>query len=481
MDNEAYPRKPILIVDDQKSWLRSLSLVLERKGGINNLLPCTDSRQVMEILAGQECSLILLDLNMPHLDGRELLAQIGEQYPDLPVIILTGMNQVETAVKCMRLGAHDFFVKTTEEERLIAGIRSVLQLQELQGENQQLKNSFLQDELRSPQHFSALITCSKKMRSIFQYLEAVVPSGHPILITGESGVGKELVARAIHNLSRPGSPWVAVNVAGLDDQVFSDTLFGHLRGAYTGADQSRPGMIEQAASGTLSLDEIGDLKLASQVKLLRMLQEREYYPLGSDRPKRVNARLVFSTNHDLPARIQSGEFRRDLYYRLCAHQVQVPPLRERPEDIPLLLDHFLDEVSAEFGKTRPTPPRELPLLLANYPFPGNVRELRAMVIDAVSLHQRGKLSMEAFRRAIDRSCQPPAAAVMAGMADFATALPTLLRLPRLREVPEALIAEALRRSQGNQRLAASLLGVSQPAIHKRLKSRRGALSTIEEY
>ncbi len=480
MTQTPHPAKPILLVDDERPWLRSLALMLERKGGFGNLLLCDDGREVMDILSQREISLVLLDLTMPHQSGQELLTQIAEEHPGLPVIILTGLNQLETAVKCMQLGAYDFFVKTTEEERLVAGIRRALQMQELEGENRQLKKPFLGVGLQKPEAFSPLITCSGKMQSIFQYLEAVAPSGHPILITGESGVGKELVARAIHALSRPGAPCVAVNTAGLDDQVFSDTLFGHVRGAYTGADQSRAGMIEQAAGGTFCLDEIGDLKLPSQVKLLRLLQEREYYPLGSDRPKRVNARLIFSTNRDLPSLMQAGEFRRDLYYRLCAHQVHIPPLRQRPEDIPLLFDHFLAEIAAEQGKPRPTPPPELYLLLANYDFPGNIRELRAMVVDAVSLHRGKKLSMDSFRQAMQRSIAPPASTARAGAVDFSAILPSLHRLPHLRDVPQALISEALRRSQGNQRLAASLLGISQPAIHKRLKGQKAAGSPFKD-
>ena len=193
--------------------------------------------------------------------------------------------------------------------------------------------------------FAGIVTRNRRMQALFQYVEAVAHSPEPLLVTGESGVGKELVARAVHDLAGEDEPWVAVNVAGLDDNHFADTLFGHARGAFTGAEQARGGMIDKAGSGTLFLDEIGDLSAASQVKLLRLLQEGEYYPLGSDRPQKLRARIVVATNVDLAASQAAGQFRKDLYYRLCAHHVHIPSLRERREDLPLLLDHFLEQAA----------------------------------------------------------------------------------------------------------------------------------------
>jgi DNA-binding NtrC family response regulator len=250
--------------------------------------------------------------------------------------------------------------------------------------------------------------------------------------------------------------------------VFADTLFGHVRGAFTGADQVRRGMIEEAADGTLLLDEIGDLSTASQVKLLRLLQEGEYFPLGSDRPKRLRARLMVATHHDVAARQAAGTFRRDLYYRLCTHLVRIPPLRERTGDLPLLVDHFLDEAAAALGKKRPTAPRQLIQLLATHSFPGNVRELRALVFNAVSLHSGGVLSTESFQQTFGR--RDPAAS--AGGAPGVNPFEGLDTLPTFDDALELLLDEALRRSGGNQTVAARLLGVSQPALSKRLKARR---------
>ena len=462
----ANPTRPLLLIDDEASWLRSLALILERTAGLNNLELCQDPREVMGRLARQDFSLVLLDLTMPHLRGEALLEQISQNFPNLPVIILSGMDQVETAVQCIKLGAFDYFVKTAEEGRLSAGVLRALRMQELQRENDLLQRRVLSENLEQPQVFAPLVTCDGKMQALFRYLEAVAPSSQPVLITGESGTGKELVAQAVHALSRPNGPWVAINAAGLDDTVFADTLFGHTRGAFTGADKARAGMLAEAAGGTLFLDEIGDLSPASQIKLLRLLQEGEYFPIGSDRPKKSTARIVVATNHDLTARQAAGSFRKDLYFRLRAHQVHIPPLRQRLGDLPLLLEHFLDRAAAELHKPKPTPPPELIQLLSSYNFPGNVRELRGMVYDAVSLHQSRKLSMEAFKRAMGLAGQasPPVSAPGAdAMLSFGQ------RLPTMEQALQLLIEEALRRASGNQTLAAGFLGISRPALSKRLR------------
>ncbi|MCE8017334.1 sigma-54-dependent Fis family transcriptional regulator [Halomonas sp. MCCC 1A17488] len=468
MTQSLYPAFGVLLVDDEPSFLRSLGIALERSGGINHIHRCHDSREVMEILARENIGLVTLDLTMPHLSGEELLARIVEEYPDVGVIVVSGLNQVESAVSCIKLGAFDYFVKTDEESRLVEGIRRAIRLQELRQENQALRRRVLDDTLERPEAFAHIVTADKGMRAVFQYLESVALTQQPILISGESGVGKELIAKAAHTLSGRRGPLVCVNVAGLDDNVFADTLFGHQRGAFTGAEQPRAGMIEQAAGGTLLLDEIGDLSLASQVKLLRLLQEGEYYPLGSDRPKRLQARVVVATHHDLAEKQRAGTFRKDLYYRLRTHQVHIPPLRQRKQDIALLLDHFLAEAAAELGKGKPSYPPELAVLLGNYAFPGNVRELRAMAYDAMSQHRSRTLSMAAFKRAIDQARGDEAPLHHRQRAVFAPDEP----LPTLDEVADLLVEEAMQRAEGNQTMASRWLGISQPALSKRLKKRR---------
>lgn len=466
MEKKLYPPFGVLLVDDELPWLRSLSLTLEGPGGVTHLLQCQDSREVMSILEQNDIGLILLDLTMPHLSGEELLEQIVTEYPQIRVIILSGMNQLETAVNCMRAGAFDYFVKTVEEGRLVDGVRRAIRMVELEYENRAIRTRFFHDQIDAPEAFAAIVTNNPAMRARFQYLEAVAPSSQPILITGESGVGKELVAESIHTLSRHSGALVSVNVAGLDDNMFADTLFGHVRGAFTGAENVRKGMIEKAAEGTLFLDEIGDLNSASQVKLLRLLQNGEYYPLGSDQSKQMSARVVVATHADLDAKMAAGEFRRDLYYRLYSHHVHLPPLRERKDDLPLLLEHFLAEAALKLDKRKPTPPKELAVLLSTYSFPGNIRELEAMIYDAVSQHNGKTLSMKSFLARIE--CQN-GHAYIEPPASTENPFSHLDDLPTLQQAGKLLVDEAMQRSTGNQSIAARLLGISQPALSKRLK------------
>jgi DNA-binding NtrC family response regulator len=464
-----FPAFPVLLVDDEIAWLRSLKLTLQRAAGVTNVVLCEDGREALPLVARHGVGLVLLDLTMPQASGEELLARIAAEHPEVVVVVVSGLNQVETAVRCVKAGAFDYFVKTDDEDRIVAGVLRAIRMLELQRENRDVAAHLLSGTLRHPEAFAGIVTRSRAMWSLFAYVEAVARSSQPLVVSGESGTGKELIARAAHALSGRSGPLVAVNVAGLDDAVFADTLFGHVRGAYTGAEAPRRGMIEEAAGGTLLLDEIGDLSAASQVKLLRLSQEGEYFALGSDRPKRLQARLIVATHQDLAAKQADGTFRRDLYHRLHTHHVRLPPLRERKEDLPLLLEHFLDEAARELGKRKPTAPRQLAQLLATYAFPGNVRELRAMVHDAVTRHPGSILSMDAFREAIARGT--PAARVAAVAPAPGNPFSPLEQLPTFREAYDLLLDEALARSSGNQTLAARLLGVTQSALSKRLKAR----------
>ena len=473
MSQTIYPQLPVMLVDDEAQALTSFEVTL-RSAGVNHIMTCGDSREVMSVLARQEIEIMLLDLWMPHVSGEDLLRQITADYPDVPVVIVTGADDVETAVKCMRQGALDYIVKPVEKSRLVSSVKRGIELRELHRENQLLKARILSDRLSRPEAFADIVTLSPAMRSIFQYAEAVAPSPRPVLVTGETGVGKELVARALHVLSGRKGAFVPVNVAGLDDHVFADTLFGHKKGAFTGAMEGRPGLLEQAASGTLFLDEIGDLSAVSQVKLLRLLQDGEYLPLGSDVAKRSDARILVATNQDLEAARNSGRFRKDLYYRLCGHHIHIPPLRDRPEDLAVLLDHFLGKAAESLGRKKPTPPDELTKLLAVYHFPGNVRELESMVYNAVSLHGSGKLSMEAFKAEIFKKQPDLAGAVEPKPDEAASQLVFPEQLPTLRQIEQLLVDEALRRSGGNQSIAASMLGITRQALNKRLHKAEGS-------
>lgn len=462
-----YPSFGILLVDDEEAWLSSLSLLLESSAGLTNLHTISDSRQVLQRLADGDIGLMLLDVTMPHIGGRELLQMVSELHPEVAVVMVSGVNQIETAVECIRLGAQNYFVKTDGNDRIISGVMQAVRMQELTRENREIQTRLTGGGITRPEAFDTVITRDPAMLSLFSYIEAVAASPHPILLTGESGVGKELLAQAAHALSGRKGELVAVNVAGLDDTVFSDTLFGHVKGAFTGADTPRKGMIEAAAGGTLFLDEIGDLSLASQVKLLRLLQEGEYYPLGSDRPRRMQTRIIVATHQDLGKLEHEGRFRKDLYYRLKTHKVHIPPLRERKGDIPLLLEHFLHEAAETLGKKCPTAPVELCKLLMAYHFPGNIRELRGMVFDAVSQHKDRVLSMESFRRALDDTPEDT------GRQGCAIDLTHWEQLPPLSLMADMLVEEAMRRAQGNQSVASRILGISQPALSKRLKQMRG--------
>ena len=322
--------------------------------------------------------------------------------------------------------------------------------------------------LENPQAFSEIITHNERMLLVFKYIESIAPSSQPILITGETGVGKELIARSIHTLSKLKGSFAAVNVAGLDDNVFSDTLFGHIKGAFTGADQDRRGLIERALGGTLFLDEIGDLNPASQIKLLRLLQEGEYLPLGQDEVEQTNVRIVASTNENLWPLQRNGKFRKDLNFRLRTHHIHMLPLRERMDDIPLLVGHFLEKSADALQKKVPTPPKELYELLATYSFPGNVRELESMIHDAVSIHSAKMLSLDSFKLHITRTQE--------NLKDITTVdpehpLPVTFgeKLPTIKQAAQMLVTEAMKRANGNQTLAANLLGISRQALSKRIK------------
>jgi len=469
-----HPRQPIVVVDDEEAILLAIDTTL-RMAGMNNIITCGDSRRVLDLVSEQPIELMLLDLNMPHITGERLLDAVNRDHPDIPVVIVTGAVDVETAVRCIKAGAFDYVVKPVEEERLLTAVSRAISFQDLKRENLALKQHILADTLEKPEAFGEIVTNNHKMLLTFQYIESIAQTSQPVLIRGETGVGKELIARTLHSLSGLPGNFVAVNAAGLDDNVFSDTLFGHVKGAYTGANRTRNGLIEQAAGGTLFLDEIGDLNHASQVKLLRLLQEGEYFPLGRDRPRKSDARIVAATNRNLSRLLETGEFRKDLNYRLRTHRIYIPPLRERLDDIPLLVEHFLADAAQSLGKKKPTPSPELFTLLKNYSFPGNIRELQSMIIDAVSRHKTGVLALQAFRAHIDRS-QPNKTVTGGQPTDGKRGTPKIAfaaqELPTIKEATDLLVREALQRADGNQSIAAGMLGISQQALSKRLKKAR---------
>lgn len=468
MSDSTYPFFPIMIVDDEPIALESLEFVL-RSEGINNLILCQNPLEVMGIVSQQEIGVVLLDLLMPDISGEELLSRIKEKNPEIPVIVITGVNEIETAVRCMKSQAYDYIVKPVDEARLFTSVRRAVEYREMQTEIVLLKQRVLSDSFENIGAFSDIVTQNKDMISVFQYIEAVAQSNHPILITGETGVGKELVAKAIHKCSERLGRFIAVNIAGLDESIFSDTLFGHMKGAFTDAKSYRSGLVEKAASGTLFLDEIGDLSPDFQVKLLRMIQEREYYPLGSDIPKRTDVRILATTNRNLKELVESGQFRNDLFYRLKTHHIDIPPLRRRLDDLPLLLDHFLEDAAHEFEKKKPTPPRELATLLATYHFPGNIRELKALIYDSVVNHKSKILNMEFFRRYISENWEVNGVISEQLFRDENRLIASWKRLPTIKQITEMLISEALKRTKGNRSIAAQILGITRQTLVRHMK------------
>lgn len=464
---EKYPIYPVLIVDDEKNILTAFKVTL-KYSGISNIITCDNSEEIISLLEKQPVEVILLDLIMPKISGESLLCQINENFPHIPVIIITAVNNLETAVNCMKFGAVDYMVKPVERNRLVSGIQRIIQVQELKRENLKLKNRILVDRLERPEVFFDIVTRNDKMISIFKYMEAIALSEDPVLITGETGVGKELFAHALHNLSNRKGEFVSVNVAGLDDNIFSDTLFGHRRGAFTDAHQGRKGLVEQAVDGTLFLDEIGELNPVSQVKLLRLLQEKEYYPLGSDTPSFARVRALFSTNRNLQDMVKSGQFRKDLFYRIHIHHIDIPPLRQRADDIPLLIDHFLNKTAAAKNKKKPRVSHEILTHLTNYDFPGNIRELRAIIVDAVSTTRTGVLSLAPFKKLAPLSHPPVKMKPSASLEDLLD-FTSFSTLPTLKQAGESLISEALSRSTGNISKAAEMLGITRQTLSKRLK------------
>lgn len=458
-----YPEQPVLLVDDEEAVLAGESRVLA-SAGINNVVSCQDPRDAVPLLARGGADAVLLDVRMPHITGDRLLDMIRERWPDLPVIIVTASADVETAVRCMKAGAFDYMVKPVEPSRLASGVRRAVEMRALSRRYGALRERLLSERLEHPEAFAAIVTASRRMQAVLALADALAATEETVLITGETGTGKELLAEAVHRGSGRGGPLVTVNAAGLDDTMFADTLFGHHKGAFTGAEETRPGLVQRADEGTLFLDEIGDLSPASQIKLLRLVEHHEYYPLGSDVSRGSGARFVIATNRDLRALAAAGGFRADLYYRIQTHEIRIPPLRERREDLLPLTDHFLDEACARLGKPRLAVPPQLGDLLASYHFPGNVRELRSMVFAAVSRQKSRMLSLDAFREAMGRG------AAAAEVAD-APAAPAADRFPTLKAATESLIASALERARGNQAIAAGLLGITPQALSKRLARR----------
>ncbi len=460
------PEHSILLVDDDAEFLDGARRALLAHG-IGNVTTLKESARVLQALATGAHTVLLLDWVMPVPSGADLLPEIVRHYPDIPVIIMTGVRDLENVVSCIKQGAYDYITKPLDATRLVSIVQNAVKSSELVVRNRKLTGYLLGEPLSAAENFSDIITCSDRMMSIFKVVETLESSRQPVLITGETGVGKELIAQSIHKCSGLKGRMVTVNAAGLDDTMLADALFGHKKGAYTGATESRDGLIEQAKGGTLFLDEIGDLTIASQIKLLRLLQQNEYYRLGSDVLHKSDARVIAASNGNFQSLLATGAFRSDLYYRISAHSLHVPPLRERPEDIIPLVEHFVKKTAQLMKRPPPGLSKELCRALLSYNFPGNVRELINLVHNAVARNLTDNLDLKDFPEVVPGTALRRDIVRKIGSNQFALH-GIFHEFPTVNEVEALLVEKAITLAHGNRSIAAKLLGLSRPTLQKRL-------------
>ncbi len=438
----------VLVVDDERSNVESLDKILVREG--MRVLTAFDAKHALEQVRSHRVHVLLTDLMMPGTTGLELLRAVKQLAPDVEVVLMTAYGSVEAAVSAMREGAYDFVEKPLKRMNIVKSVRKAAEKQRLVAENRLLK-----DEIKILTH-REIVGSSPAWRRVVDVATQAAPSMATVLVLGESGTGKELLARYIHDKSaRAAKPFVAVNCAAIPETILESELFGHERGAFTGAVARKEGRFAKAGGGTLFLDEIGELSPAVQVKLLRVLQEGEYEPLGGNTVK-SDVRIVAATNRDLRAEVQAGRFREDLYYRLNVIAITAPPLRARREDVPLLVDHFIGLYCAKNGRPRLKPSRGALERMLDYPWPGNVRELENVIERAVVLSRSEALTEQDLPEVVAHATTPEP-----------TKLSFDIGTP-LEEIELRVIKETLRSTKGDKSVAAQLLGISTRTIYRKL-------------
>lgn len=406
----------ILVIDNQMSLCRMLEAVLQDNGYMVSAF--TNPIKALESFHPDRFSMVITDVKMPEMDGLEVLKAIKKVDEEIPVIMITGHATVEMSIHALRNGAFDLLTKPFEPEELMQRVRNGLRQTALILENRQLRR-----EIAEQEKFGEVIGKSPALLNVLDTARKIARRDIPVTIMGESGTGKELVARAIHEHSlRKGRPFVAINCGALPDSLLESELFGYVKGAFTGADQDKKGLLEMADGGTLLLDEIGNLPMNVQKALLRFLQEKEFYRVGETHPTSVDVRILASTNADLHEEMQAGHFREDLFFRLAVVQIQIPPLRERRTDIPLLAAHFLDEMNIRFGTTVKGFTPEVCEVLINHGWPGNVRELKNVVEACLAIEQESLVGMEGLARLMDVSRNNQKEAINSEVQKYSEAL-----------------------------------------------------------
>jgi DNA-binding NtrC family response regulator len=442
----------ILVVDDEKNIREGLGKALQLDG--YNVLLAENGNAAIAAIGKHEIDLVISDLKMPGMTGEELLKQVTSKYPTIQVIILTGHGTIETAVNAMRDGAYDFLTKPVNLDRLSLLVSRALSKRDLVLQHRALKEEV--DRIKSKQKYTRIIGKSSQMKKVMEIAEQVAPSKASVLITGESGVGKELVADAIQNLSdRREKPFIKVHCAALSESLLESELFGHEKGSFTGAVARKRGRFELAHMGTILLDEIGEISLAVQIKLLRVLQEKSFERVGGEETIEVDVRILAATNRDLKDEINKGNFREDLYYRLNVVNIHVPPLRERKEDVQLLTVAFLNQFSEENGKVIEGIGKKAKTALYNYSWPGNIRELQNCIESAVVLAKGNIVTEDDLPASVAADTDSDYIRI-----DLGTSLP---------EAEKEIIRSTLIAQNGNKSKTAEVLGIGRKTLHRKLQ------------
>jgi DNA-binding NtrC family response regulator len=442
----------LLIIDDEPDSSEFMKLLVEPRGYL--VRTASSGAEARKVLQTWQPEIILMDLMLPDADGLELLREFKETSPESQVIMVTGYGSVPKAVEAMRSGAFTFIEKPVEPELLLAMLDKAGEKFELSAENRRLK-----EELREHTSFANIVARSDSMRQLFHMIKMVAPTDASVLIQGENGTGKELVASAIHdNSGRKMRPFIKINCAAIPSELMESELFGHKKGSFTGAVADKTGLMEMADGGSLLLDEIAEMPMALQVKLLRVLQEREFRPVGGNRVIRPNFRLICATNVNVDGALQEGKLREDLYFRINTVTLSIPPLRDRPEDVPILAEHFLQTFRGTHSRSVESIHPDTMRVLLRYRWPGNVRELEHVIERAVIVAEAPQVMVDDLSPVVRSSERQPSASTF-----------TIPPHHTLAEIEKLAILQTLERTSWNKRKAANILGVYRPTLYSKLR------------